>query len=269
MSHLAILESTPQPVDVTLIGNFEVRCHGQAVEVPLASQRLVGFLAFQPRPVRRSFISGSLWHNADEYHASASLRSTLWRLNRLDLVCASKTHLWLRPQVQVDLRNVVERAMLALRSDPAEESLVDVAHELLAVGDDILVGWYDDWVMMERERYRQIRLQALDRIGALLIETGRLFDALEVGLAATSTEPLRESAHRLLIRVHLLQGNVAEAIRQYRTYAILLRRELNGTPSPEISNLLAPFLNRADRGIHDAAGFDLSAGGGLGSVECR
>ena len=63
-----------------------------------------------------------------------------------------------------------------------------------------------------------------------------------MGLAATSTEPLRESAHRLLVRVHLKQGNVAEAIRQYRLYAELLREELNGRPSPVVRDLLAPFL---------------------------
>ena len=48
---------------------------------------------------------------------------------------------------------------------------------------------------------------------------------------AASSEPLRESAHRLMARVHLRQGNIADAIRQYQTYAMLLNRELDGTPS--------------------------------------
>ena len=65
----------------------------------------------------------------------------------------------------------------------------------------------------------------------------RFCDALQVGLAAVRAEPLRESAHRLLVRVHLREGNVAEAIRQYRSYADLLRRELHATPSPVIQRL--------------------------------
>ena len=40
-----------------------------------------------------------------------------------------------------------------------------MARELVSFGDDVLLGWYDDWVIMERERFRQIRLHALDRIG--------------------------------------------------------------------------------------------------------
>jgi DNA-binding SARP family transcriptional activator len=78
----------------------------------------------------------------------------------------------------------------------------------------------------------------MDRIGQRLIETGRCYDELQVGLGATSTEPLRESAHRLLVRVHLMQGNVAEAIRQYRLCVELLSDEMNGRPSPGIGILL-------------------------------
>ena len=115
----------------------------------------------------------------------------------------------------------------------------------MSFGDDVLVGWYDDWVIMERERFRQIRLHALDRIGERLLEQGRFCDVLQVALAAVRAEPLRESAHRLLVRVHLQEGNVAEAIRQYRCYADLLRRELHAAPSPVIQRLLTPYLAHA------------------------
>ena len=245
MSASVIPAFVPQPVELSLIRDFEVRCEGESITVPPASQRLVSFLAFQPRPVRRAYISGTLWVDADEHHASASLRSALWRLHPLDIVCASNTHLWLNPRVEVDLRRVIGQAMDVLRRTPSDEALIAAARDLIDVGDDILMGWYDDWVIVERERFRQLRLQAMDRIGERMIETGRWYDALQVGLAATSTEPLRESAHRLLVRVHLKQGNVAEAIRQYRLYAELLRDEMNGRPSQVIRDLLAPFVRGA------------------------
>lgn len=238
----AIPQTVPQALELDLIRSFEVRCNGEPVPVAPASQRLVSFLALQPKPLRRTYISGTLWLDADEQHASASLRSALWRLHPLDLVCASNSHLWLNPCVEVDLRRVVDRAMSVLRSTPSDETLLVTAHDLIDVGDDILVGWYDDWVIVERERFRQIRLHAMDRVGERLIETGHWYEALQVGLAATSTEPLRESAQRLLVRVHLTQGNVAEAIRQYRSYAELLRNELNGRPSQVLRDLLAPFM---------------------------
>lgn len=232
-------------VELTLFRDFEVRHDGEPVIVVPTSQRLVSFLALQSRPVRRSLISGTLWYGSDEQHASASLRSALWRLPRLDLVCSSSTHLWLHPSVEVDLRRAVDSALAVLRTSPSDDDLLATAHELIDVGDDILVGWYDDWVIVERERFRQVRLHALDRIGERLVETGRWYEALQVGLAATSTEPLRESAHRMLVQVHLRQGNIAEAVRQYRSYADLLRAELNVRPSQGLRDLLAPFVRDA------------------------
>jgi DNA-binding SARP family transcriptional activator len=240
-----VLQTPARVVELSLIRDFEVRCDGEPVVIAPASQRLLSFLALQPRPVRRAHVSGTLWFDADEQHASASLRSALWRLNALDLVCASKTHISLHPSVEVDLHRAIGCALGVLRSPPSDDSLLAMAQELIDVGDDLLVGWYDDWVIVERERFRQVRLHAMDRIGERLIELGRWYDALQVGLAATSAEPLRESSQRLLVRVHLLQGNIAEAIRQYRSYAELLRVELNGRPSQGIRDLLAPFVRSA------------------------
>jgi DNA-binding SARP family transcriptional activator len=248
-----VTESTsiyPRParIELSLIRDFQVRHDGGVVEIPPNSQRLVCFLAFQDRPVRRSYVSGTLWFNSDEYRASASLRSALWRLPALpglSLVCSSHTHVWLHPGVTVDLHEVMARGMAVLSPGAADAELIDVARELVSFGDDMLLGWYDDWVIMERERFRQVRLHALDRIGDRLHKSGRFYDALQVGLAATRAEPLRESAHRLLVRVHLSEGNIAEAIRQYRSYADLLRRELNACPSPVIQRMLIPYLQRA------------------------
>lgn len=240
-----IERTVPRSVELSLIRDFEVRCEGEPIVIAPASQKLLGFLALQPKPVRRAYVSGTLWFDSDDQHASASLRSALWRLHPLELVSASNTHLSLNPCVRVDLHQVVERALEVLRSSPSEVTLLATAQELITLGDELLVGWYDDWVTVERERFRQIRLHAMDRIGERLIETGRWYDALQIGLAATSTEPLRESAQRLLVRVHLLQGNIAEAIRQYRSYAELLRTELNGRPSQGIRDLLEPFVGGA------------------------
>lgn len=236
------LASKVQPTtQLNLIQRFEIRNNDANTPLTPALQRLVCFLAFQPSPARRTYVSGTLWSDADEQHASASLRSALWRLQPLHIVCASSTHLWLNPCVEVDLHKVSDRALSVLRSTPSDDQLIEVARELLDVGDDILPGCYEDWIIAERERFRLIRLQALDCIGELLIQSGRCCDALQVALDVTQAEPLRESAHRLLVRVHLVQGNVAEAIRQYDHYARIVGAHLNSQPSPVMRALMAPY----------------------------
>ena len=59
-----------------------------------------------------------------------------------------------------------------------------------------------------------------------------------MGLAAVAAEPLRESAHRAVVSVHLEEGNVSEAIRQYRLCRRLLGTELGIEPSERMQVLV-------------------------------
>jgi DNA-binding SARP family transcriptional activator len=61
---------------------------------------------------------------------------------------------------------------------------------------------------------------------------------MEVGLASIAGEPLRESAHRAVIRIHLAEGNKAEAFRQYRLYRTLLHDQLGLSPSAQMEELV-------------------------------
>ena len=98
---------------------------------------------------------------------------------------------------------------------------------LLAAGE-LLPDWYDDWTVFNAS-VSAMRLHALERMCDELRRQGRLDKALEVGLAAVASEPLRESAHRAVMRVHLAEGNAAEAFRQYDLFRGLLRSRL-GVP---------------------------------------
>jgi DNA-binding SARP family transcriptional activator len=103
---------------------------------------------------------------------------------------------------------------------------------------ELLTGWYDDWVLVERERIRQLRLHALESLALTLAGQRRFALGLEAALAAVRAEPLRESAHRTVIQVHVLEGNVVEALRQAEHCRRLLRDELGLEPS----SLLAAVL---------------------------
>jgi DNA-binding SARP family transcriptional activator len=109
--------------------------------------------------------------------------------------------------------------------------------------------------MVERERYRQLRLQALERSAVDLAERQQFGRAVAAALAAVASEPLRESAHRALITIHLLQGNQGEALRQYCLYRRLMRDELDLEPSAQMERLIGqvPSVALARYGGRDAA----------------
>jgi DNA-binding SARP family transcriptional activator len=224
-------------VRLALLQGFQLECADTEVNLPLSSQRVLAFLALQLRPLPRSYVAATLWMRFTEERAGASLRSALWRINRCGypLVVADACSLRLMPDVVVDLRESARSAREVLRGEaPGGAVRVDD----LTVGD-LLPGWYDDWVVAEREHFRQLRLHALEKLCEQLTDERRFGPAVEAGLAAVSSEPLRESAHRVLIRAYLEEGNLGEAIRQYQACRQVLRRELDVDPSPVTQALLA------------------------------
>ncbi|WP_347351783.1 bacterial transcriptional activator domain-containing protein [Intrasporangium sp.] len=233
---------------VSLVRDFEIRAGGAVLDVPPIAQRVVCFLAIHSGPARRPFVSGSLWPDTDERRASASLRSALWRVPSPDgrpIVRTSATHVWLDGSVTVDVHGLVHASATMFAPGHEPPAWTDVAGILWAYGHDLLTGWYDEWALAERERFRQVRLHVLDRMGEWLLSDGRWDEALEVALTVVAAEPLRESAQRLLVRIHLHEGNVAEAFRIYRSYADRLDRELGATPSPVMTELLSPYCRSA------------------------
>jgi DNA-binding SARP family transcriptional activator len=220
-------------LSLRLLKGFEVMRDGESVPLTLSSQRVVAFLALQERAVPRSYVAGTLWVDSSEAHSSANLRSCLWRIGCVtrDLVEVGKRELQLAPNVVVDVREVARFAHAQLSEAEPRDAASLHDHSLL---DDLLPGWYEDWVLLERERLRQLCLHALERLCARLTAQGQYAEAIEAGLAAVRSEPIRESAHRVLIAAHLAEGNRAEARRQYRAYERVLRQELGLAPSPEL-----------------------------------
>ena len=77
---------------------------------------------------------------------------------------------------------------------------------------------------------------------------GRYALAIIAGLASVSSDPTRESAHRALMRAHLLEGNPSEAVRQYHRYMHVARTELGIGASPQLEDLLLDALNGGANG---------------------
>jgi DNA-binding SARP family transcriptional activator len=226
-----------------LLRGFSLQHRRQEVDLPHAGERLVAFLAVQSQPVQRIFVAGTLWIDASEERANASLRTTLWRLGRVggELVRVNGQTLSLAPSVRVDLREAQLRAR-CLIDHPEEHCARDI--ELLGSRGDLLPDYYDDWVLIERERFRELRVRALESLSRSLTNVGNYGLAAEAALAAVACEPLRESAHRALMTAYLEEGNRADALRQYDLFRDQLRRSLDIDPSERMEMLVACVRRR-------------------------
>jgi DNA-binding SARP family transcriptional activator len=230
----------PHAAGLTLIGEFELLINGRQLRIPHSAERVLTYLALAGRPVARTRLAGVLWGDGSDQNAAKSLRTTLWRIRHAgaNLVLARDDRLRLRQDVTVDVIDLTDLAIrLIHQPDPRALARLSVLVECV----ELLPDWDDEWVVADRERYRLLRLEALERAASALMEGGRLGDALIAALAAVQAEPLRESARRLVVQVQIAQGNAAEAIRSYREYQSLLRQELDLEPTRLMDQLIQPL----------------------------
>jgi DNA-binding SARP family transcriptional activator len=223
---------------LVLLGGFAVLRGQEHILLPLGMQRVLGFLALRPRPVLRTHVACMLWTNTSGHKAAANLRTTLWRLRHLSPapIESSSSHIGLAEGVTVDVR---EQLSLARRLIDEPGRNLNRAREALAVPGELLPDWYDDWVLLERERFHQIRLHALESLCRALTRAGRFGQAVEAGLAAVEGEPVRESAHQALIEAYLTEGNLADAIHQFEAFSRQLKLQLGLEPSFRLREAMA------------------------------
>lgn len=230
-----------EPIRLRLLGGFALTVGGQDVPLPPNAQRLLAYLALRRRWTARSEAAAALWPATEPRRAAASLRSVLWRITRTVgrvIVTADTYGLCLNDDVHVDLVEGEHSARRCAGPPESEPEQVDVD----GLSADLLPGWTEEWTVVHRECFRQLRLRALEWLCAHHRHRGRLPQAMDLALTAVSAEPLRESAHRQLVAVHLADGNAAEAVRHYDIYRRMLRRELGLVPSPVMRRLVAPLL---------------------------
>jgi DNA-binding SARP family transcriptional activator len=223
-----------------LLHAFRLSRVGETIELPTPAQRLLAYLALRERPVNRVLVAGSLWLESAEDRAFGSLRSALWSLRHScpELVESTRQQLRLAPGVLVDVGEAVAWAHDAITtSTEVTKSDFEAA---LAFGE-LLPDWYEDWVLLERERLRQLSAHALESLCARLAAAGRHSDALELALLAVDREPLRESTHRIVIKAHIAEGNSSEALRHYDLFRRLLADRLGLPPSDQMETLIHPL----------------------------
>jgi DNA-binding SARP family transcriptional activator len=239
---------------LSLLNGWRLSRDGTRAFVPMSAQRLVALVAVTGSQAR-AYVAGTLWPEQPEHRAHGSLRSTLWRLpgacqEVLDVEAGS---IALRSEVALDVAEFVECARAVLRREPVP---VEQTSQLLAEAGDLLPGWYEEWVLLERERLRQLRIHALEGLANAEAGAGNYASALEIALAAVKMEPRRESANRLVVRIHLAEGNGVEAVRHYERYRELMLDDLGVEPSEQMLSLVRPFVpgNRGRRAAFEGHG---------------
>jgi DNA-binding SARP family transcriptional activator len=227
-----------------LLGGLEVRFGLAPIHLPLGAQRLLALLALQDGGMHRATAAELLWPNSRRTRAPANLRSALWKATRvadLTLIESSGSRLRLAPSIEIDLRSIQDRARHVDESDRVGSDLARLGQIITTLSRELLPDWSDEWLLLERERWDQVRMHTLENLAERLMVAGQYLPALEAAFAAVAIEPVRESAHRAVIEIYIAEGNAGCALKHYQRYRGLVQRELGVAPSQRMNKLIHPL----------------------------
>lgn len=254
-----------EPLRIYLFGGFMLERNGVSLP-PIASR--VGRSLFahlvmnRDRSLQRDLLAGTFWPDLPESRARRRLSHTLWQVQ--DVVNTSaNSHLevttdtlafdtsspyWLdveefdanfaRPELDQGDKRALE-AMEAARL----RSCVELYR------GDLLAGYFDDWVLVEQDHYRQRYLTALSRLVDVTKSSGSYEEALSYARRLTHHDPLSEEAHREVMRLCFLLGRTTDALEQYERCRSVLEEELGTRPSAPTIEIYQKILKQRRAGV--------------------
>ncbi|MBN1485809.1 MAG: AAA family ATPase [Chloroflexia bacterium] len=241
-------ESRPSGLRIRLLDRFSLSWRQQDLPLPqltAACSLLAYLILHHGRSFSRDVLVGQFWPERTEAAARRALSNALWQIRRslepaADRLAADSDTIgfYLQENDWLDL-NVFEQQVSAGRKIlgqgqwPARElsdclARLNEAAELYGRG--FWPDCYDDWVLLERERRRESYLWALEQLVALYKHWGDERQALLWARRLVAADPLRESAHRELMRLYHVLDRDRAALEQYATLRRLLQDELGLEP---------------------------------------
>ena len=237
-------------VELTLLGGFQARC-GEAPPLSLSSRKahaLLAYLALPPGSAHpRDKLAALLWGELPEAEARASLRQALFTLRkalpRSALLVDGATIALDPATVDVDVGRFERRV--------AESTPAALAETADLYQGDLLAGLvlkdapdFEEWLLGERERLREMAQEGLAKLLAHQWRAGATEAAVQTALRLLTLDPLQEPTHRTLMRLYVELGRRGAALRQYQHCVAVLQRDLGLEPEAETKGLYQEILRQ-------------------------
>lgn len=228
-------------LEICLLGQFDVRHDGASLALQSRpAQSLLARLALSPGVAfRRERLAGELWPDASERNARSNLRHALWRIRSMLHGTGDRALEEAFVTDQITMRFVpqagihVDAAAMAGALDDPRASTGRLIEAAALYQGELLPGFYDDWVGMERMRVQAVYDLLMQRLLDRLSDDRRWRDAVRWGLHWFTHGEELEAACRSVMQAHSALGNPGGVKAAYRRCADQLQRQLGVPPSAE------------------------------------
>jgi DNA-binding SARP family transcriptional activator/predicted ATPase len=232
-------------LNIHLFGNFALERGGRHMKLaaPPRAASLLAYLLLRPTPQPREQVAALLWPELSNEAGRANLRRYLSHLSHA-LPPAATDRPWL----------MISRT--TVQWNPDSEYWLDVAAFEQACSQDdpivtelyrgeLLTDVFDDWLLYERERLRNLYLATLERLARQALGQHRYSEASNYTRLMLDADPLHEDYIRLLISIRYAAGDRAGALADYDRFRRELQSELDTEPMPETVALYEAIVRNA------------------------
>jgi predicted ATPase/DNA-binding SARP family transcriptional activator len=205
-------------LEVNLLGTFEVKYGRKAIAIrSRPAQSLFAYLILSAGTAhRREKLAGMWWPDSLEETARENLRHALWRIRKA-LPPEPKTEYLLTDDLSITFNASAEYWLdtSALEKAGENASIDELIALLSAYQGELLPGFYDEWVALEREHLASIFEHHMARLMALLQEQHRWLDILDWGERWIKLGQKPEPAYRALMSAHAAKGDMSRVAATY------------------------------------------------------
>jgi len=235
MSHLAI----------RCLGGFEARvASGSPLDFPTRrAKALLAYLARHPgRRASRERLGELLWGACSDERARINVRQTLMLARKTlshsacPCIVSDGDALYLDPNhAEVDVADFDE--LCRERSPGALERAGELYRGEFLEGFALNEQAYEEWLRAERAELHERAIAALMSLLRRYLDDGNAARGVPVARRALALDPLRETAHRALMRLYADTGDRALALKQYQSCRNTLNAELGVQPETKTREL--------------------------------
>jgi DNA-binding SARP family transcriptional activator len=206
------------------------------------SRALLYYIAAHPQPITRRQTIGLLWPDHTDETARHNLRTTLYTLRQeLSDHLRTEDEWIILEDADVDAHTFA--AALEHPKDGKLEPLLELYHgDFLADFDLPDSEEYENWIAVERERYRRLAISGFQLVSRRYEKAGEFGAALAALSRALAIDPFQEDLQREALRLHYFAGDRAGAIRRYEDFSRLLENEMGVQPMAETRALFEEIM---------------------------
>jgi DNA-binding SARP family transcriptional activator/biotin operon repressor len=209
------------------------------------------------RQIARDHLAGLFWPEMPDNQARRRLSQALWHIQTLlaeegagaGFLLTTPGTVRFNPASDYWLDvEAFEAATDSLKQEASTGNPARVAEAIDLYRGDLLIGFYDEWVQVDQQRLRQRYFQALAHLANLHKSRGEFEQALVYARRLALLDPLREDAHRDVMRLCLLAGRANEALLQYEVCYSALADELGAEPEAATTELFEAIAAQRRQG---------------------